>query len=450
MAETPSHVRIAGGLNRQYLSDLSMLVERSYPEFIKKYPAIAASCYIMGREANGDVHYTDNKRFFQWSPRGKNVPSFKASAAVNPGASTGTITAGAAYYLVAGTLSPLANGHVYRNDTNGQIYRLTNVNTTTANAHTATITETTGANIAIATTDLLVFYPTVVGEKSGTQEGIYRAQLKVENWCATIKQSKEFTDWALFERVDSPGNTGSYKIKDSEMQEQIELFMYQQEMLLMFQPAYTNIAGVVNQHNALIPQVIASGQTDTTSTLINANYFDNIRRLIDAEGYAPAYDALLNIELRMKLENFMASTYNNGAIVYKAMDSEAYPGQGMEINRNFKAYDIHGLQFNFKTYDFFSSPKMYGAAPNTGLWNNAGLFIPRGETIDPETKVNVPRFRVRYQAEKAGDPAVRMRLTGGMAPVPTSDVENLVVSHVATKGVQAFGLNGYFYTKLSA
>ena len=317
-------------------------------------------------------------------------------------------------------------------------------------SHTVVLRPTKAAVTAsVATTDLLVFRPTIVGEGSGSQETIVQLDERVANFCATIKSTKSFSDWNLFETIDIPNDPSGFDhYKPRQMWNEYDLFLAQQEYLLMFGEPFDNIAGIQNQHTGLIPNVIANGQTDTTSTVVNAAFIQNIRRLVDAEGYSMNFDYLLNLELRMKIEDFIASTYNAGAIVYANKD--AFEGEGAEINRNFKAYDVHGIQLNFKTYDYFSSANINGAPINTGFYNNAGLLIPRGDGVNPEDGTNVPRFNIRWQGQSEQDTPIRVRATGGLAPTPTDDTEKLVISHVTTKGLQAFGLNGYIWTKLGS
>jgi hypothetical protein len=253
----------------------------------------------------------------------------------------------------------------------------------------------------------------------------------------------------MFERLDIPNNPAGFdKIRFRQQADERDRFLYQQERLLMFGKPVTNITGVTDQHTGLIPQVQAGGVTDTTSTIVNQAYFDNIRRNVDAQGYSMEYDCLLNVELRIKWENFFMSTYNAGTLVL--LGEEAFKGQAAEINRNFKAYSLHGIKLNFMTYDYFSTANIAGGTPNSGLWNNAALIIPRGDGIDPETNVNVPRFSVRWQGVSEGQSPIKLRLTGGYAPVPTDDIERLVVSSVTTKGLQAFGLNGYQFLQLAS
>jgi len=445
--QNPSQVSLAN-INYQYESDLSMLVPRAYPKFINQFPSLASKNYIVMREGQGDMVYTDNKTFYFWTKKGKNVPSFKVSTLVAPGTPSGTITCSTAYQYDSNTLSPFGNGWYFYNDSTGQTIQLTNV-VNSGGVTTATATTTDGSNLSIATTDLMIFDATVVGEASGSQTTMATIDVKNTNYCDTIKSTQTFTDWSLFERLDIPNNPAGFdKIRYRQQADERDRFLYQQERLLMFNKPITNITGVTAQHTGLLPQVQLGGQTDTTSTIVNQAYFDNWRRLIDAQGYSMEYDALLNVELRMKWENFIQSTYNNGSIVY--LDSPAFTHGPADLNRNFQAYNFHGIKLNFMTYDYFSSANIAGQVPNSGLWNNAVLFIPRGEGIDPATNVNVPRFSVRWQGVDEGSSAIKLRLTGGLAPIATDDIEHLVVSTVTTKGLQAFGINGYMFGQLAA
>lgn len=441
MATQPSHIRLSPYAGRQVLTDLGLLNEKSYPTFIKKYPNFARKNYIVTREAQGALAYTANKSFYHWTQSGKNVPMFKAQTLVSAIAgATPTVTIATGYYKNSGANSAPAPGHYYMNDTNGQLYYIVSKSEASANAHTVVIRNVLAAQaIAIATTDALIFKPTIVGEASDSQEGIYRVDEKLTNNCATIKTTKKFSDWALFEKVDNPAFNNSWK--NAQMADEYDLFLYQQEQLLMFIDQFDNVPGVTNSHRALIPLVKQYGQVDTSSTAINSAFFQGLARLVDAEGYSWEYDALMNINFRFKFEDYLRATYGaGGGIVW----AKAFEDGPMSINDNFEAYSVQGLKFNWTTYTHFSSAALAGAAPNTGYYNNACLLIPRGFGVTPEG-TNVPRFRVRYQAENEGDPIVRVRTTGGLAPTPTDDTEKLVISHVTHKGVDPFGLNGYMW-----
>ncbi len=362
--QTPSQVSLASGVNYAFESDLSMLVPRAYPKFIKQFPQLASKNYILLREAQNAGLYTNNKTFYQWTQKGKNAPYFQISANVAPGTPSGTITCAPAFMTNTNTLSPFGNGWYFRNQRTGQVVQLTNC-VNSVGVTTATATTTDGSNLNILTTDQMTWSATVVGEASGTQTTMATVDVKITNYCATIKTSQTFTDWSLFEKLDIPDNPNGFdRIRYRQQADERDRFFFQQEDLLMFGKPMTNIAGVVNNHTGLLPNVIANGQTDVTSSVVNQAYFDNIRRNIDAQGYSMKFDALLNIELRMKWENFIASSFNAGSLVYK--NADAFDGEGAEINRNFKAYDFHGIQLNFMTYDYFSTANIFGGTPNTG------------------------------------------------------------------------------------
>lgn len=446
--QQPSQVFLPSGFNYQYESDLNMLVPRAYPKFIKQFPSLASKNYIVLREAMGSGTYTNNKNFYYWTQKGKNAPLFRVAINATPGASSGTIQCSSTYIMDANTLSPFGNGWFYRNQTSGQVIQLTNV-TIGGGIITATATTTDGTNLSIATTDDLTWAATVVGEASGSQSTMSTVDVKVQNACATIKTTQTFSDWSMFERLDIPNDPAGFnKIRYRQQADERDRFLFQQEDLTMFGKPFTNISGVTNNHTGLLYQIINNGQTDTASTVVNQAYFDNWRRLINAQGYSNDYDCLLDVELRMKWENFFMSTYNAGTLVL-AGEAQMKKGQ-TELVRNFTSYSLHGIALHMFTYDYFSSANLYGAAPNSGLWNNTVAMIPNGMGIDPETQVNVPRFNIRWQGVTEGDAPIKLRVTGGLAPIPTDDIEHLIVSSVTTKGIQPFGINGYMYGQLAA
>lgn len=436
MAGIPNHVASSLGGTKDLITDLGLLNERSMATFVKKYPSLAKSNYILMLESQGALKRADNRKIKYWTQKGKNVPSFKVLATVSGLAGADiTVTVAAAYH--EGGRSPVAQGHFYENDTTGQVYEVVSVNDTAPTAHTAVLRITDSALVpSVAAADLLVFAPTIVKEASGTQSSIFNVDEQMTNHMATIKSSKEFTDLALMEKTDIDG-----LFKMRQMDAEFDKFLYQQERLLMFGKPFNNISGVENLHTGLIPLVQTYGQSDTSSTAINEAFFTNQARLIDAEGYANEYDCLMSINFRIRWENYIASAFPNGAIEYNSDGSKG----PIEVSRNFKSFSINGIKQNALTYDHFSSAKMAGAAINTGIYNNACLMIPKGEGVDPEG-LNVPRLAIRWNQAK-GDSPIKVNATGALAPTPTDDVEHLVVSHVAHKGVQPFGLQGYLWVK---
>jgi len=446
--QNPSELGLSAGVTYQYESDLSMLVPRAYPKFINQFPSLASKNYIVVRESQGSLLHTPNKIFYQWTQKGKNIPIFQIVASVTPGTSSATITIQPQYQYDNNTLSPFGNGFFWVNNTTGQVVQLTNV-VNAGGVTTATATTTDGTALTILNTDIMQWKATVVGEGSGTQTSMTTVDVKVQNACATIKTSLTFTDWSMFERLDLPPNPAGYDyIKVRQGEEDRDRFLYQQEDLLMFGKPVTNIAGITNSHLGLVYNVIQNGTTDTASTIVNQAYFDNINRSVDAQGFSDEYDALLNIELRMKWENFIANANSGGAFTY--LNQPAFEGGPAEFNRTFKAYSFHGVKLNFKTYNYFSLANIAGSTPNQGLWNNSYLLVPRGEGVNPEDGTNVPRFVVRYQTPSPSDSPIKVRVTGGWAPTPTNDTENMVISQVTTKGLQAFGINGYFFGQLAS
>src|ERR1700676_5037872 len=124
--QQPAQVGLQAGVTYQYESDLSMLVPRAYPKFIKQFPSLASKNYIVLREAQGSGLYTPNKQFYHWTQRGKNIPIFQVLNPVASGTSSGTITLNPVYQFDNNTISPFGNGFYFVNNTTGQVVQLTN------------------------------------------------------------------------------------------------------------------------------------------------------------------------------------------------------------------------------------------------------------------------------------------------------------------------------------
>ena len=175
--QQPSQVALSAGVTYQYESDLSMLVPRAYPKFIKQFPSLASKNYIVLREAQGSGLFTHNKQFYQWTQKGKNIPIFQITNSVISATSSGTITLNPAYQYDNNTISPFGNGFFFVNNTSGQVVQLTNC-VNTGGVTTATATTTDGTTLTILSTDWMQWKVTVVPESSGTQTTMSTVDVK--------------------------------------------------------------------------------------------------------------------------------------------------------------------------------------------------------------------------------------------------------------------------------
>jgi len=438
------------------LSDLNYLSVNygTYKTFVEKYPALAKSNYIIGAEASGAGVWTPTRVFYHWEPKGKTLPMFNITA--NSTAAAGlpiTVTLTAGSHTNAGAKSPIAIGYVFENSTTRQVYRVTAVNQTVAGAHTATLQIDTAAAVPLVTaaTDSLLYRGRAVVEEASTYvNGLYRENVRLSNECRTVRDDMEFTDRLLMEKIENPAG-GHYYKNDQLNNVFTPRFAAVQEMDLMFGHSADGL-GTANNSSAkgLIQDIETNGTTLTHSATLAATFWQSAKRLIEAEGYSNEYDVLQDPEFFMKVQDYLGTTFNNGAVIYCAPEKSSKP---IEIAQNFKSFDIYGIKYNFQQYDYFNNAKMFGAPVSTAAtltgYSNYGIMIPQGDAPDANTGAPVKRFGVRYQAEKEGDAAIQMWTTGAFSPENKTPVRELRVHAACDKGIETFGIQGFLSVNLT-
>lgn len=446
MANIPGSWAAAQGTYQQ-LSDLSMLSVRwgTWPTFIEKYPSLVAQSYILQAEGSGAGLYTPTRQFRHWEPNGKTLPQFVAVAGVTGGgagaAITVTLTAGS--HISSGALSPVAIGYVFENSRSGQVYRVSAVNKTVAGAHTATLVITDSAVIAsVNINDVLIYRGPVLREEASTAlDSEFRHEVAVTGECRTIRDDMTFTDRNLFEKTENP--SGNYKFFNAQVNGVMTpRFVAIQEQDLMLGVSANNLGVNNSAGRGLVPQVRAGG-TQVPGSAVDAAFWQSVKRRVAAEGYSNEYDLLADTELYMQIQDYIGTAFNNGAIIYEEPASSKKP---MDIARNYKSFNIHGVKFNLLDYYYFNQHASHGVPlASTTSYDVFGLFIPQGEAPDAKTGAPVKRFAVRYEAENEGDAAVQSFEYGGMADAnKNGTLTKSVVMHT-NKGIETFAVNGYLY-----
>lgn len=436
------------------LSQLNYLSDEhgTYKKFIEKYPALAKSSYILMQEGSGNGVFTPTRQYRHWEPIGKTLPTFNVTTTTTAAAGlpiTVTLTAGS--HTSAGTLSPIAVGLVYENSTSRQEYRITAINQTVAGAHTATlqVINTTDVPLVTATVDYLLYRGRVLVEE-GSDRGttVQRQSVSISNEIRTIREDMSFTDRVLFEMTANP--EGGYYYKSAQIDVQSQRFIATQEMDLMFGKT-ANGLGVNNSNGrGLIQDIETFGTSVGVVTTVDAAFWASLKRQIEAEGYSDTYDFLLDPELNIKIDDYLGTAYNNGAIIYMKPEESNKP---MEVARNFRSYNIYNIKYNLLGYDYFNAAKMYGTPVSTATtltgYYNYGVLIPQGEVPDAKTGAPVKRFAVRYSAESEGKPAIEMTTTGLYSPINQTTVAECVVTTITNKGIDTFGINGFLSVNLT-
>lgn len=428
----------AGQVNRQFVSDLSILKPQYYDKFIEKY---GSQNYTQLLEALGMKATVPSREFFHFETKGK----LHSAVQLNGGA-LASVAAGAAIDVeisaafVDNGKSPLRVGEVVENAATGVQYKITAV----ASATVCTIKPllaSVDANDdlgATSTAHLLFRGITEAGEASSKFNSLTGLTEKKTFYTTEIREDFSITDRAKIEELYFEVNGQAYYTYKG-LDEAVRRFMNNKEFKLMFGSAANNITGTVGA-TGLIPQIKAGGQnyqwgTDSAFTIED---FHALARLADFNGGAQEYHFLMDSYLRTAVDDALFTKYQNGAIVW----ANAGGSQDMAVKYGFDSLKIDGTTFHLKKYLPFNTEAVYGVTPSASLYKNSGILIPMKEGRDAQTGDKIPSLRIVTNEVEPGK-EVKVWETGALAKVPTSDKMELNVHHMAYAGVQVFAANQY-------
>ena len=431
-------VTSSGQVNRQFVSDLSILKPQYYDKFIEKY---GSQNYTQLLEALGMKATVPSREFFHFESRGKLHSAVQLS-----GGALASVAAGAAIDVtisssyVNGGISPLRVGEVVENAATGVQYKITAV----ASATVCTIKPLLAAidandDLGATSTAFLLFRGiTEAGEASSKFNSMTGLTEKKMFYTTEIREDFSITDRAKIEELYFEVNGQAYYTYKG-LDEAVRRFMNNKEFKLMFGSAADNITGTVGT-TGLIPQIKAGGQTYQwgTNSAFDIDDFHAIARLADFNGGASEYHFLMDSYLRTAVDDALFTKYQNGAIVW----ANAGGSQDVAVKYGFDSIKIDGTTFHMKKYLPFNAEAVYGVTPGTSLYKNSGILIPMKEGRDAQTGDKIPSLRIVSNEVEPGK-EVKVWETGALAKVPTSDKMELNVHHMAYAGVQVFAANQY-------
>jgi hypothetical protein len=431
-------VTSTGQVNRQFVSDLSILKPQYYDKFIEKY---GSQNYTQLLEALGMKATVPSREFFHFESRGKLHSAVQLS-----GGALASVAAGAAIDVtisssyVNGGISPLRVGEVVENAATGVQYKITAV----ASATVCTIKPLLAAidandDLGATSTAFLLFRGiTEAGEASSKFNSMTGLTEKKMFYTTEIREDFSITDRAKIEELYFEVNGQAYYTYKG-LDEAVRRFMNNKEFKLMFGSAADNITGTVGT-TGLIPQIKAGGQTYQwgTNSAFDIDDFHAIARLADFNGGASEYHFLMDSYLRTAVDDALFTKYQNGAIVW----ANAGGSQDVAVKYGFDSIKIDGTTFHMKKYLPFNAEAVYGVTPGTSLYKNSGILIPMKEGRDAQTGDKIPSLRIVSNEVEPGK-EVKVWETGALAKVPTSDKMELNVHHMAYAGVQVFAANQY-------
>lgn len=426
------------------LSELELLnpLTSTGPQLMDKYPLYSKQGYFAPLISAGQATWTPNKKFYHNETVGKTMPGWTAAdSPAQPGAGANVTVTIAGPYYESDTLSNVVEGHFYQNLRTGEVFRIGTVNDSVAGAFTAVLRPAVSTvNPDVNAGDFFAFFARYVGESSDTADGLYQRTERIEQECFMVRTDYKYTDQAQLNVTDILIDGKPSQYKQIQNPYETERFMSSLEVTCMLGPSWNNLSATIGNSTAegLVNQITQT----INQNAVNDDFWKAIKDQVDAEGWTNDYDFLYDTQLELKISDYLAEKYKNGAILYVDPSSS---GKEIDLARNFRSYNIYGIQVNFKNYAFFNAQKIYGAPAGVGQYRNFAVAIPQGFDYDAVTGRRMKRMDVRYQAQKQGDPMIDIVMTGGFGlPVKTSQKKELVVSHESYIGLETFGLNGYF------
>lgn len=422
---------VSTSINRQFVSDLSILKPQYYPQFIEKY---GAQNYAQLLEALGMKATVPSKKFGHFESRGKlhdNVKVLSFTGGASAGA-TATVTIDPA--SINNSKSPIRVGEVLENAKNGKQYKVTSVTTYPNIFVMSPFDSTELINATLVAADFLLFRGISEAGEASTKFDSLTGLIEEKTFYTTeIREDFTITDRAKIEELWFEVNGQPYYTYKG-LDEAVRRFMNNKEFKLMFgkPQGATGTSG-------LIPQVEAGGQVTTWGNTFDIDDFHNLARLADFNGGAQEYHFLMDSYLRSAVDDALFAKYQNGSIVWASVGGSSE----VAVKYGFDSLKIDGTTFHLKKYLPFNAEAVYGQTIGTaGYYARTGLLIPVKDGRDAQTGDKVPSLRIVYNEVEPGK-ELKVWETGALAKVPTSDKMELNVHHMAYCGIQLFAVNQF-------
>ena len=442
MSQIPSTFSTASATRQGTLiSELNIVVPRAYKEFIDKFQFVP---YVMMNELAGNTMATDNKLFYWYESKGRQMSFITVAGPVTGVANNLEFTAPlSASDIYADAKSLPEVGMIMYNSRTGVESRVTTVTGKGTTTQSMGITPVVlGTNATCVVGDILQGRGfKYVGEASDYTTTQVQTIDKYTNYATQIRIDSRFTDLNLAEAIDFEYDGQRY-YKYKQLADDNKKFLLQKELMLMDSNLTDNLGYNETGSAGVIQQTEANGLQIGYSTFGAQTTFADIERQLDSQGAPAEYDWLCDVNQDIAIQNALGNDFNNGAILY----AQGNAADG-DLARGFKSFQPYHRKFNFTRYLPFSDAAFYGSNPSGSLRKNFGLLIPKGTSTDAKTRNVVPRFNIRYQDILGNGQKVQIAETGALAKVPTSAKMELTVSQVGYFGVQVMGANQYAIVK---
>ncbi|HEY8388437.1 MAG TPA: hypothetical protein VIK74_07525 [Parasegetibacter sp.] len=432
----PTGVVVPNGTNLAFLSALG-IQDRSFDKELMEVYGPENYCFFT--EKMGKFRVTENEEFYHYEAN-KSFPSVQVASGGSgtPGANA-TIVIAAASHTNGGTQSPLRVGEVVEIMASGIMGKITQVNKTTPNAHTATIAPLLATDaFNPSANDYLLFKGLQdEGEASDTREGISDITRKVTNTITEFREDFTITDKASMERIEwSFGGRSYYKYRGTKQTEKRFLGSMEDKLVFGTPVTNTNIANGTKGTKGMLSQVGSGGSTlDYAAGALDIADFQAMIRIFDQNG-APAEVHMLNDQYQFQeIQDALFAKYQNGSILWDSVG-----GKEAAAKYGFKSLQIENYTFHWKKYAPFSPAWKYGVLATQARYHNFGVAIPQGQHTDPRTGDVGPTLEIRYQ-NVPGHGSIYAWDHGGLSSKGTNGKLSVTNSFAAYRGLQLKAAN---------
>lgn len=406
-----------GILDRSFRKELGMKVP--------KYKALSILRELDGKMA--PIKMTPRHQYYFYEEGDWFNASITISAKANSGSDILiTLTTGDHYDSGARSYPTVGQLVVFENETVGYIK---SINRTTPNAHVLTVSPYNAAQAvqtAAVVGQSLCCYGNIQPEKSLQTEMRIPNISKITNFIHTTRERYSVTDWAEQNEVEFEYDGQKYLYVKG-IAETADRFAMQEELNLLLTPANdgTLVDASSNQllgATGLIPQITTNGQSFEYDGDFTMGDFDDLVLTIDDNYGDDEYMVGQGRNLSLSMKNWLVdfSKFQNTGVSFNYFDG----GKQQALSFDFVTMALGGVTFHMGVWNILSHAGSLGAGNMP--YRHMGIFIPCGNTKDPQSQNMVPYLSLHYSPPKGaphtiqGD--IKVYETGGDAKSnPTSD-----------------------------
>lgn len=312
----------------------------------------------------------------------------------------------------------------------------------------------TTANLAAAADQVVAVYGQASGEGSSSPSAVRYALDKEFNQVQIFKGYTEITDIESLNKIEVNFDGKPYylykAVHDSLMRFRADMAF----TLLIGQISDENFTSasptlVDSDSNAVqttrgLDQYIADDGYNLTGVTVDQAHYRTFTRGLNARRCPKDYFVFYGTEQAIVHDDWAASLSSNPFSTQARINVN-----GKELDLGLQKFSIYGRNYLVKHLPMLDHAQVINFTGSAGYQKKA-YYVPQGQikTHGPGGGM-IDRIRCRYMKNGDIDGRYSERLTGGLAPIPTSTKDVLEVTHKAIVGLEVLGAYQCASTKLS-